>query len=95
MKKLGCLCQTFKNKYLKRNKKINYLPYSTFNLIKNNFQATRPYQKLCADITYLPYGHNQTMYLSIIMDLYNREIIAYTIADKQDRCRYSFSKRLY
>ncbi|WP_323847726.1 MAG: DDE-type integrase/transposase/recombinase [Phytoplasma sp.] len=82
MKKLGLLCQTLKNKYVKRERKIHYLPYSSFNLIKNNFQASRPYQKLCTDITYLTYGKNQTLYLSVIMDLYNREIVTYNIGSK-------------
>ena len=38
---------------------------------------------MITDITYLPFGKKQ-LYLSSIMDLYNGEIIAYTIGDKQD-----------
>lgn len=38
---------------------------------------------MVTDITYLPFGQKQ-LYLSSIMDLYNGEIIAYTISDKQD-----------
>ncbi|WP_017193378.1 IS3 family transposase, partial [Vaccinium witches'-broom phytoplasma] len=85
MKKMHLLCQTRKNRYLKRSSNNqNYVPLSQLNLLKNNFQADRPFQKLCADVTYLLYGRNPFLYLSAIMDLYNREIIAYTIADKQD-----------
>ncbi|GIP48783.1 transposase [Paenibacillus sp. J53TS2] len=40
-------------------------------------------QKLVTDITYLPYG-NTMMYLSSILDLYNGEVVAYSIGDKQD-----------
>ncbi|MCY7487506.1 DDE-type integrase/transposase/recombinase [Paenibacillus alvei] len=40
-------------------------------------------QKLVTDITYLPYG-GTTLYLSSILDLYNGEIVVYSIADKQD-----------
>jgi putative transposase len=40
-------------------------------------------QKLVTDITYLPFG-GKKMYLSCILDLFNGEIVASTIADKQD-----------
>ena len=53
------------------------------HLLKRQFQATRPLQKLVTDITYLPFG-NKTLYLSSILDLYNGEIVAYNIADTQD-----------
>ncbi|WP_341266696.1 IS3 family transposase [Candidatus Phytoplasma fraxini] len=81
MKKFNLLCQTRKNRYLKRNHNRNYVPLSQLNLLKNNFQATRPFQKLCADFTYLPYSQNKTLYLSVIMDLYNREIMSYHLSD--------------
>lgn len=35
------------------------------------------------DITYLPFGQSM-LYLSSIMDLYNGEIVAYTIGEPQD-----------
>ena len=53
------------------------------NVLNVDFNATRPLEKLVTDITYLPFGKSM-LYLSSIMDLYNREIIAYTISDKQD-----------
>lgn len=40
-------------------------------------------QKLVTDITYLPFG-GKMLYLSSILDLYNGEIVAYSIADRQD-----------
>ncbi len=84
MKQFYLLCQTIKNKYQKHV--LKKPPLSDLNLLQNNFYASRPYEKLCTDITYLIYGQNyeKKLYLSAIMDLYNREIIAYTIADKQD-----------
>lgn len=51
--------------------------------LNRQFQSDRPLTKLVTDITYLPFGQ-KLLYLSTIMDLYNREIIAYTIGDKQD-----------
>ena len=53
------------------------------HLLKRQFQATGPMQKLVTDITYLPFG-NKMLYLSSILDLYNGEIVAYNIADTQD-----------
>ncbi len=38
---------------------------------------------MVTDITYLPFGRKQ-LYLSSIMDLYNGEIVAYSIGEKQD-----------
>nr|WP_164817361.1 DDE-type integrase/transposase/recombinase [Paenibacillus lautus] len=40
-------------------------------------------QKLVTDITYLPFG-GKMLYLSSILDFFNREIVAYSISDKQD-----------
>lgn len=53
------------------------------NVLSGDFKATRPMEKLVSDITYLPWGEH-SLYLSSIMDLYNGEIIAYTIGPKQD-----------
>jgi len=53
------------------------------HLLKRQFHAEAPLQKLVTDITYLPFG-GKMLYLSSILDLYNGEIVAYSIADKQD-----------
>ncbi|MBJ7571409.1 IS3 family transposase [Bacillus halotolerans] len=53
------------------------------NVLDRNFQSDRPLEKLVTDITYLPYGQKQ-LYLSSILDVYNGEVIAFTIGDKQD-----------
>lgn len=57
--------------------------YFTDNKLSRDFHADKPMEKLVTDITYLYFG-NCKLYLSSIMDLYNREIIAYTISDCQD-----------
>ncbi|HIX42515.1 transposase [Kurthia populi] len=51
--------------------------------MNRDFTAKRPLQKLVTDVTYLPF-RDKLFYLSIIMDVFNREIIAYTIHDKRD-----------
>ena len=53
------------------------------NIIDRNFKADRPLEKLSTDITYLPWGETN-LYLSSIMDLYDGQIIAYTIGNTQD-----------
>ncbi|WBL31314.1 IS3 family transposase [Candidatus Phytoplasma sacchari] len=91
MKKWGCLCQTPKNGYFMRAYKRRVSgyqkPIAYTNLIQNNFRASFPYQKLCGDITYLPYknGKNiQYLYLAVVMDLYNREIVSYSLSEYQN-----------
>ena len=49
------------------------------NLLKRNFYAERPNQKWSTDITYLIHK-GKRMYLSSIMDLNTRNIIAYKIS---------------
>jgi transposase InsO family protein len=53
------------------------------NLIQRNFKASRENEKWCTDITCMSIG-NRKAYLSTIMDLYTREIIAYEISLKND-----------
>jgi transposase InsO family protein len=57
------------------------------NLLERNFKVDRPNQKWAADITeFCLFG--QKLYLSPILDLYNSEIISYSIS------QHPFSIRL-
>lgn len=51
--------------------------------LKRQFQANAPMQKLVTEITHLLFG-GKMLYLLSILDLFNGEIVAYGIADKQD-----------
>ncbi|MBP3972225.1 IS3 family transposase [Bacillus sp. WL1] len=53
------------------------------NLLNRNFQATKQNEKWVTDITYFPFG-TKMFYLSSITDLYNKEIIAYEISNRQE-----------
>jgi putative transposase len=53
------------------------------NRLSRDFKATAQNQKLVTDITYLPIG-DRFVYLSAIMDLYNNEILAYHISERND-----------
>ena len=79
MKTNGWLCRTRP----KKSPNLGKPYYVTGNKLNRNFQADKLLEKLVTDITYLYFG-NCKLYLSSIMDLYNREIIAYTISDCQD-----------
>ena len=49
------------------------------NLLKRNFTAKKPFEKPTTDVTEFSVC-NEKVYLSPIMDLYNREIISYSIS---------------
>lgn len=69
----------YKTNYQKKKIEENVKP----NLLKRDFNATRINQKWSTDITYLIYNGKKA-YLSSIMDLYTRDIIAYKISYKID-----------
>jgi len=68
---------------VKKRKPTGQPAYIAEHLLKRQFEADAPMQKLVTDITYLPFG-GKTLYLSSILDLFNGEIVAYSISDKQD-----------
>ncbi len=51
------------------------------NHLNRNFKASRPEQKWVTDITEFKVK-DKKLYLSPIMDLYNREIVSFTLADR-------------
>lgn len=53
------------------------------NLLARKFHAEKPNQKWVTDVTYIIVG-NQRIFLSVIMDLFNNEVIAYKISQRND-----------
>lgn len=53
------------------------------NVLNREFSATAPVQKLVTDITYVRIGHDFA-YLSVVMDLYNNEIVAWELSERND-----------
>ena len=49
------------------------------NLLKRDFHASKPFEKLTTDVTQFKVC-DEKVYLSPVMDLYNREIISYSIS---------------
>jgi putative transposase len=54
------------------------------NILNRHFHASSPNVKWVTDITYIQYG-SVTLYLSTIMDLYNKESIVYKLYNHQQR----------
>ncbi len=77
MKKYG-----LKPEYIKRIRPSTYRRVEQNvrpNLLKRNFQVSEPNKIWLTDITYLIYGDRRA-YLSTIIDLYDRKVVAYKIS---------------
>jgi putative transposase len=53
------------------------------NRLKRKFKASAPNQKMVTDITYVSDG-KQFYYLSVIQDLFNNEIVAWELSNRND-----------
>ena len=49
------------------------------NLLKRDFNANKPFEKLTTDVTQFKVG-DEKVYFSPVMDLFNREIVSYSIS---------------
>ena len=49
------------------------------HLLKRDFHADKPFEKLTTDITEFKIG-NEKGYLSPVLDMFNREIVSYSIS---------------
>jgi putative transposase len=63
----------------KENRRIYHYPH----LLQRNFQAERPNQKWCTDITYV-LTHTGWAYLSAIKDLFDGYIVAHQLSSRND-----------
>lgn len=78
MKEMGLACKVrFKKYHSYKGGRGRTAP----NIIDRDFHASKPYQKLTTDITEIALC-GQKVYLSPILDMYNGEIISYTISDR-------------
>ncbi|PPE04312.1 transposase [Williamsoniiplasma lucivorax] len=80
MKKLGLFAITRRKRY-KYNLESGNNKYD--NVLNRNFVASFFGEKLVTDITYLHYDNN-TMFLSIVKDLYSGKILDFQISDNLD-----------
>ncbi|MBR5489456.1 MAG: IS3 family transposase [Firmicutes bacterium] len=55
------------------------------NILKRDFSATEPNQKWTTDVTELKVpGEKKKLYLSAILDLYDRSIVSYAVSSRND-----------
>jgi transposase InsO family protein len=63
-------------------------PYHTAkNYLNREFHADKPNEKWCTDVTELKYykgSEKKKLYLSAILDLYDRRIVSFEISDRND-----------
>ena len=50
------------------------------NILKRNFISARPHEKMTTDVTYIPCSDQKFIYLSPLFDLFNHEIVAYSLS---------------
>lgn len=81
MKKYGLFCK------IRRKRFRNYLDAHAIvpNILNRNFTAVHPRKKFCIDITYIPTPNKDQkwMYLCGVIDLFNGELVAYSIDTNQ------------
>lgn len=51
------------------------------DLVQRDFNAAAPNQKYVGDITYLPIGDGQFLYLATVLDLHSKRLVGWSIAD--------------
>jgi len=68
-----------KRKWVKTTDSRHNLPVA-LNLLNRDFTANNPGQKWVSDITYIP-TKNGWQYLTVILDLWDRKIVGWNIAD--------------
>lgn len=54
------------------------------NLLKQQFNQPAPNIVWCGDFTYINIGHKRYAYLCVIIDLFSRKVIAYTVSNKHN-----------
>lgn len=72
-----------------RQKKSNYVKTKPEqigeNILQRDFKADYPNQKWCTDVTEFKVpGQKQKIYLSAILDLYDRSIVSYILSNRND-----------
>lgn len=82
MKKYGLQCKIRRKRYKHRPQPHGTIP----NILNRNFKANKPGIKFSVDITYVEVkkGNQKWMYVCAIKDLFNGEIVAYSIGTSQE-----------
>ena len=82
MRQEGLLCSKFKTRSRKYSSYKGQVGKVAPNIVNRNFKAKKPNQLWLTDVTeFRIKGHEQRLYLSPILDVYNSEIISYTLSN--------------
>jgi transposase InsO family protein len=76
MKELNLVCKVRRKKYKSFKGEVGKIAP---NILQRQFNAVKPFEKLVTDVTEFKLNDTK-IYLSPIMDLYNREILSYSIS---------------
>ena len=78
MKELGLICMVRIKKYRSYKGEVGKIAP---DLLERNFEAKRPNEKWVTDVTEF-HLFGQKIYLSLLLDLYSRDVVSYTICDR-------------
>mgnify|MGYP002335904282 CR=1 FL=1 len=78
MKEMGLYCMVRAKKYRSYKGDVGRIAP---NLLKRDFESSRPNEKWVTDVTEF-HLYGQKLYLSTILDLYNREIFSYILSSR-------------
>ena len=82
MREESLLCTKFKTRSRKYSSYKGQIGKVADNVVKRQFKASRPNQLWLTDVTeFRLRGKEEKLYLSPILDLYNSEIISYTLSN--------------
>ena len=82
MREESLLCSKFKTRSRKYSSYKGQIGKVAGNIVKRQFTATKPNQLWLTDVTeFRIKGQEKKLYLSPILDLYNSEIIGYTLSN--------------
>lgn len=81
MQELGLKCHKFSRKSRRYSSYKGTVGKVAKNLLNRRFNTTVPLQKLVTDVTEMKCAEGKKLYLNPILDLYNSEIISYSISD--------------
>ena len=81
MRKYNLYCPIRKANPYRRMAKALHTSHVAPNLLNRKFRVYGPRTALLTDITYIPrYGDNKYSYLSVIMDAYTKEVLAFVLS---------------
>lgn len=81
MQELGLKCVKFSRKSRRYNSYKGKMGKGAKNRLNRHFHTTIPLQKLVTDVTEFKCIGEKRLYLSPILDLFNKEILAFNISD--------------